>query len=63
MAGPINITVKVAKASSTYYIDPKPSISGVTVSKSEILAPGVYANERSTGGMLTLSGMTGGIRG
>jgi hypothetical protein len=50
MKGPINITVKVAKVSSTYYIDPKPSISGVTVSKSEILAPGVYANELSSGG-------------
>lgn len=49
MKGPINIVIKVAKASSTYYIDPKPSISGVTVSKSEILAPGVYANELSSG--------------
>jgi hypothetical protein len=43
-AGPINIYVKAAKASSTYYIDPRPSISGVPVSKSEILAPCVYAN-------------------
>lgn len=49
MAGPVNIVVKVGKASATYYIDPKPSISGVTVSKSEILAPGVYANELSSG--------------
>jgi hypothetical protein len=48
MAGPINITVKVAKATSTYYIDPKPSISGANVSKSEILAPGVYTNELSS---------------
>lgn len=49
MVGPINIVIKVGKASSTYYIDPKPSISGVTVAKSEILIPGVYANELSSG--------------
>lgn len=45
MKGPINITIKVAKASSTYYIDPSPTISGVTISRSEIVAPGVYMNE------------------
>lgn len=49
MKGPLNITIKVAKASTTYYIDPLPSISGVTVSKSAILAPGVFANELSSG--------------
>lgn len=49
MKGPINIVVKAAKASTTFYIDPKPEISGVTVSKSAILAPGVYANELSSG--------------
>jgi hypothetical protein len=48
--GAINIYVRAAKASATYYIDPRPSISGVTVAKSEILAPGVYANELSSGG-------------
>jgi hypothetical protein len=48
--GAINIYVRAAKASATYYIDPRPSISGVTVAKSEILAPGVYANELSAGG-------------
>lgn len=63
MKGPINIVVKAAKASSTFYIDPRPAISGITVSKSEILAPGVYANELSPGGMLVHPGMSGGARG
>lgn len=44
--GPITIYVKAALASSTFYIDPQVSITGVSVSKSQILAPGVYANER-----------------
>lgn len=48
--GPITIIVKAALASSTFYIDPQPAISGVTVSKSLILSPGVYANELSGGG-------------
>lgn len=47
--GPFTITIKAAKISSTFYIDPKPEISGVTVSKSEVLAPGVYTNELSSG--------------
>lgn len=62
MKGPINITIKVAKASSTYYIDPKPEISGVTVSRSEILAPGVYMNETAaaaSGGGIRLAGRGG----
>ncbi|MCA0032756.1 hypothetical protein [Mesorhizobium sp. B263B2A] len=46
--GPINITIKAAKASTTYYIDPKPSISGITVSKSYVVAPGIYVNERAS---------------
>ena len=46
MKGPINITIKVAKASATYYIDPDPTIGGVKVgAKSYIVAPGVYVNE------------------
>ena len=49
MKGPINIVVKAAPASSTFYIDPKPEISGVAISKSAILAPGVYANELFAG--------------
>lgn len=61
MKGPLNITIKVAKASSTYYIDPRPSISGVTVSKSEILAPGVYANELSSGSSTNPIGMITGV--
>lgn len=48
--GPITINLKIAKASATYYIDPKPSISGVTVSKSFIAGPTLYANELSGGG-------------
>jgi hypothetical protein len=43
--GPINIVIKAAKASTTYYVDPRPSITNVSVSKSAVLAPGVYANE------------------
>jgi hypothetical protein len=43
--GALYLYVKAAKAGTTFYIDPKPTISGVTVSKSHILAPGVYANE------------------
>jgi hypothetical protein len=45
MKGPINIVIKAAKVSTTYYVDPKPSITNVSVSKSAVLAPGVYANE------------------
>jgi hypothetical protein len=43
MKGPIYVTVKAAKASTTYYIDPKPVITGVVAGKSYIVAPGVYA--------------------
>lgn len=50
--GPINIVIKVAKASSTYYIDPRPSISGIPVAKSYIAAPGVYANELQPAGAM-----------
>lgn len=49
MAGPINLVVKAAKASSTFYIDPQPEINGVPVWRSYALAPGVYANERMIG--------------
>lgn len=62
MKGPLNIAIKVAKASTTYYIDPEPEISGVTVSRSEILAPGVYMNETgsaSSGGGMRLAGRGG----
>jgi len=59
MKGPLNITIKVAKVSSTYYIDPRPAINGVTVSKSEILAPGVYANELSSGGLVRNPSLAG----
>lgn len=48
--GALYLYVKAAKAGTTFYIDPKPTISGVSVSKSHILAPGVYANELSSGG-------------
>jgi hypothetical protein len=48
--GPLTIWVKCAKTATTFYIDPKPAISGVTVSKSFTLPPGVYANELSTAG-------------
>lgn len=63
-AGPLTIYVKCAKTSTIFYVDPLPSISGVTVSKSFMLAPGVYHNElKSGGGMLVHPGMTGGMRG
>lgn len=48
--GPIALKVFAAEPSKTFYIDPEPVISGVTVSKSFILAPGVYVNELSSGG-------------
>lgn len=47
--GPITIRIFAALVSSTFYIDPEPEISGVTVSKSSMVAPGVYINEISTG--------------
>jgi hypothetical protein len=48
--GPIDLVVRAAKASTTFYIDPKPSISGVVVSKSYILAPSMHVNELSSVG-------------
>lgn len=51
MKGPIILLIKAARPSfSSYYIDPEPEISGVTVSKSFMLPPGVYANELQSGG-------------
>ncbi len=55
MKGPITIYVRAAKASTTFYIDPRPEISGVTVSKSFIQGPGVYVNELSAGGSTGVS--------
>jgi hypothetical protein len=46
--GPITLYVRAVNA-GPFYIDPEPEISGVTVSRSYILAPGVYANELSSG--------------
>jgi hypothetical protein len=48
LAGPIALYVKAAAASSTFYIDPEPEISGVTVSRSYVMNKGIYVNERST---------------
>lgn len=56
--GPITIYVRAAKASTIFYIDPRPVISGLTISKSEIIAPGVYVNELSSGGAAS-SGVQG----
>jgi hypothetical protein len=56
LKGPITIRVKAAKPSSTFYIDPRPIISGVMVGRSEILAPGVYANELKSGGAVGIIG-------
>lgn len=47
--GWVLLRVKAAKASSTFYIDPRPVISGVTVSKSHAL-PGAYVNELQASG-------------
>lgn len=49
MVGPVTIYVKVGKASSTYYIDPLPSISGVTISKTFAVSPGINHSELSAG--------------
>jgi hypothetical protein len=50
--GAIAIVVKAAKVSSTFYIDPEPTISGVTVSKSHLVGRG-YINELSSGSAAT----------
>jgi hypothetical protein len=56
MKGPISVTVKAAKASSTFYIDPKIKINGVAIDRSEMLSPGVYVNELGgAGGALDLT--------
>lgn len=49
MKGPITIYPKVGKASTTLYIDPKPEISGISVSRSFALSPGIIANEMFAG--------------
>jgi hypothetical protein len=43
--GPITVLVKIAAASATFYIDPEITISGVTLGKQFVVAPGVYVNE------------------
>jgi hypothetical protein len=48
--GLIYITVKAAKASSTFYIDTKPEIPGVTVSKTYVAPGGVINELQSSGG-------------
>lgn len=48
--GLVYITVKAAKASSTFYIDTKPEISGVTVSKTYVAPGGVINELQSSGG-------------
>lgn len=50
--GPITVYVRAAKLSTTFYVDPRPVIAGVAISRSEILAPGIYANELAAGGPL-----------
>jgi hypothetical protein len=50
--GAIAIVVKIGKASSTFYVDPEPVISGVTISKSHGLVRG-YINELSSGSAAT----------
>lgn len=49
MKGPITIYPRAAKASTTFYLDPKPEISGVGVGRSFVVSPGVYLNERFAG--------------
>lgn len=58
-AGDIYVTVKAAKPSTTFYIDPVVRVAGVATGKSRILAPGVFATDAggSAGG-----GSTGFIR-
>lgn len=59
--GPINLVVKAAKASSTFYVDPRPVITGgPPVRRSEIVAPGVYISEISN---MILGDMVGGCAG
>lgn len=58
--GPITVRIYVAKASATFYIDPEPEIAGKTVSRSFIMAPGVYVNELAGG--RAAGNMTGGLQ-
>lgn len=60
--GPITVRIYVAKASATMYIDPEPEISGLTVSRSHILAPGVYMNQTSANAAIGHGNMTGGMQ-
>jgi hypothetical protein len=46
--GALSIVIKAAKVSTTFYVDPEPAISGVTVSKSHLVGRG-YVNELSSG--------------
>lgn len=56
MKGPIELIIKVGRnGTNTFYVDPKPIISGLAISKSEIVGPGVFVNELSTGILPTFS--------
>jgi len=48
--GPVVLRMKVGKPSFTVYIDPKPTISGVTFSKTQAILPGMIANDLQAGG-------------
>jgi len=61
--GPLSLTIKLGAASGTFYVDPKPEISGVTVSKSYALPQGAYVNELSSGGTGTTIAGTPMLRG
>lgn len=56
--GDVIIRVKAAKPSSTFYVDPKPVIAGVTVSKSHGVI-GSFVNELASGGMLFVPSLEG----
>lgn len=55
LAGPLIVKCKAAKASMNgIYIDPAPSIGGVTLSKSYISTGSILVNELSTGGAFVI---------
>lgn len=43
--GPVMLYVRCGKASDTFYVDPRPVVSGVVFQRSRMLMPGVYNND------------------
>ncbi|TPL40688.1 hypothetical protein [Mesorhizobium sp. B2-4-6] len=63
--GPVLLRFMVGKPSFTVYLDPKPTISGVTFAKTHAPRPGIIVNELqgagASGGLLAHPGLSGGM--